>query len=309
MSQAASPVSQAFAPQDLGLFARMVAVPAIWGLTFLAGRVVAQAMPAALGASLRYLAATLALLLAAKLLEGGLPRLNRQQAIATFLLGVTGIWLYNLLFFGALAHLPASRTSLLVALLPAVTIATSRFVLGDPVSPRRWLGVALALLGVWTVITRGHLLSALSQSVGIGELLMFGGVLAWMAYTLIGRVALKGLTPLAATTYASLWGTGLLMLSTGRDWALLPQLQWTPTLLGSILYLGLFGTALAFVWYSEGVKRLGAGRTVVFNNLVPVFGAAFGITLLGEHFDPSMAVGGLVALLGVMIASGVIGRR
>ena len=94
------------------------------------------------------------------------------------------------------------------------------------------------------------------------------------------------------------------MLSTGRDWALLPQLQWTPTLLGSILYLGLFGTALAFVWYSEGVKRLGAGRTVVFNNLVPVFGAAFGITLLGEHFDPSMAVGGLVALLGVMIASG-----
>ena len=50
MSQAASPVSQAFAPQDLGLYARMVAVPAIWGLTFLAGRVVAQAMPAALGA-------------------------------------------------------------------------------------------------------------------------------------------------------------------------------------------------------------------------------------------------------------------
>ena len=190
MSQAASPVSQAFAPQDLGLFARMVAVPAIWGLTFLAGRWWPRpcrprwvprcatwpprwpcCWPPAAGrrpappepsAGHRHLPA------------GGHRHLAVQPAV---------LW--------RLAHLPGQPHLAAGGLLPTVTIATSRFVLGDPVSPR-WLGVALALLGVWTVITRSHLLSALSQSVGIGELLMFGGVLAWMAYTLIGRVALKG---------------------------------------------------------------------------------------------------------------------
>jgi drug/metabolite transporter (DMT)-like permease len=71
----------------------------------------------------------------------------------------------------------------------------------------------------------------------------------------------------------------------------------------SVLYLGVLGTAVAFVWYYQAVQRLGAARTVIFNNLVPVFGASFGVLLLGEPLLPSMLLGGAIAVAGVMLVS------
>lgn len=285
------------------IYARLVAVPAIWGGTFIAGRIVALQLPPATGSVLRYLVACLALVAAAWALEGGLPRLNRQQVLATLGLGATGIFAYNLLFLGALSRLPASRTSLIIALNPVVTIALASLLMHERLSARRWAGVALALAGVWIVISRGEVTAAIGQSVGAGELLMFGGVCAWAAYTLIGRVALRGLTPLAATTYASLWGTVMLAAVATGEWPALQASAFTPAVWVSVAYLGLLGTALAFVWYSQGVQRLGPARTVVFNNLVPVFGACFGVLLLDEPLLASMLVGGAVAVCGVMLAS------
>jgi len=140
-------------------------------------------------------------------------------------------------------------------------------------------------------------------AVGAGELLMFGGVCSWAAYTLIGRRVLTGLTPLAATTYAALWGTAMLALAASRDLTRLQASDFTLPVLLSVLYLGVLGTSVAFVWYYQAVQRLGAARTVIFNNLVPVFGASFGVLLLGEPLLPSMLLGGLVAIAGVMLVT------
>ncbi|MCW7537254.1 DMT family transporter [Aquabacterium sp. A7-Y] len=285
------------------LYARLLCVPVIWGGTFIAGRVIALQVPPATGSVLRYLVACVALLLAAWWLEGGLPRLSRRQLFVTFALGASGIFAYNLFFLGALARLPASRTSLIIALNPAVTIALASLLLHERLNARRWFGVVLALAGVWIVISRGDLTAALGQAVGLGEVLMFGGVCSWAAYTLIGRVALKGLTPLAATTCASLWGCALLAGVAAFELPGLEPAMFNAEVGLAALYLGVCGTALAFVWYSQGVQRIGAARTVVFNNLVPVSGAALGFLLLGEPLLPSMLVGGAVAVTGVMLAS------
>jgi drug/metabolite transporter (DMT)-like permease len=153
------------------------------------------------------------------------------------------------------------------------------------------------------VVSRGDVLGSVAGSVGAGELLMFGGVCSWAAYTLIGRRVLAGLTPLAATAYASLWGTALLALAAARDLPRLQAADVTPEVVASVLYLGVLGTSVAFVWYYQAVQRLGAARTVIFNNLVPVFGAGFGVLLLGEPLLPSMLVGGAVAVAGVMLVT------
>jgi len=286
-----------------GTYARLVAVPAIWGGTFIAGRILALAVPPAVGALLRYVVAVAALLVAARWLEGGLPRLTRRQAMGTLLLGATGIFAYNLFFLGALARLPASRTSLIIALNPVVTIATASLLMGERLSPMRWFGVAVALAGVWIVVSRGDVLGSVTGAVGLGELLMFGGVCSWAAYTLVGRRVLAGLSPLAATTWAALWGTGLLALAAAPEFGSLRAADFSPSVLLSVLYLGVLGTSVAFVWYYQAVQRLGASRTVIFNNLVPVFGATFGVLLLGEPLLPSMLLGGAIAVTGVMLVS------
>ena len=286
-----------------GIYARLIAVPAIWGGTFIAGRIVALAVPATVGSLMRYVVAVVALVVAARWLEGGLPGLSRRQFIGTLLLGATGIFAYNLFFLGALARLPASRTSLIIALNPVVTIAVASLLLGEHMSPRRWLGVAIALAGVWIVVSRGDVLGSVVGAIGSGELLMFGGVCSWAAYTLIGRKVLSGLSPLAATTYASIWGGAMLAAAAIPDLRGLDVGTITVPVVLSVLYLGVLGTSLAFVWYYQAVKQLGAARTVIFNNLVPVFGATFGVLLLGEPLLPSMLIGGVIAVAGVMMVS------
>ena len=286
-----------------GTYLRLAVVPAIWGGTFIAGRILAVAVPPAVGALLRFIVACMALLAAAFLLERGLPRLDPRQLLPTVALGAPGVLAYNLLFLGALLRMPASRTSLIVVLNPAVTIVAASLLFGERLRPLRWAGVALALLGVWIVLTRGDPLAAVGDTLGAGEWMMFGAICAWAAYTLIGRSVLRGLTPLAATTWASLFGTAMLVPVAAPDLARVELSALTPQVLAAVAYLGLLGTGLAFVWYYRAVQVLGPSRTVIFNNLVPVFGAAFGVGLLGEPATASMLVGGAIALTGVMLVT------
>jgi drug/metabolite transporter (DMT)-like permease len=284
-------------------YARLVAVPAIWGGTFVAGKHVVSVWSPMMGSFARYLVACAALLVAAFVLEGGLPPLTRRQWFSTFLLGLMGVFAYNLFFMASLERLPGSRAALIIALNPVITITISSLVLKERLSPRRWLGVAIALFGVWIVISHGDIASIASAGVGVGELFMLAAVTSWALYTIVGRKVLGGLSPLAATNYAALWGTLMLTLVAAPEIpdVTLAQLDWT--MVGALLYLGICGTALAFVWYYMSVKRFGTAITSIFNNLVPVFGVAISVLLLGEELLVSMLVGGAITIVGVMMVS------
>jgi drug/metabolite transporter (DMT)-like permease len=288
------------------IYIKLVFVALFWGGTFIAGRILAQAVPHMIAAAGRFAVACMLLLPLAYKLEGGLPKLNRSQLLATFALGATGIFIYNLCFFAALSRMPAGRTALFVALNPIVTALALAMLFGERIGTRKWIGIAIAFVGAAIIITRGDIMGALhdiSQSVGAGELLMFCAISGWAAYTIIGRHALKGLSPIAATTYASLWG--LLLLACGAAFQLpsLDSSRFTWEVIASIVYLGAFGTVIGFIWYYEGVKAIGPARTAVFNNLVPVFGITLGAVLLGESILISMIVGGVLVIAGVTLTN------
>ncbi|OON62900.1 hypothetical protein B0920_05590 [Massilia sp. KIM] len=288
------------------VYGKLVLVTLFWGGTFIAGRIVAHALPPMTAAALRFALAAALLLAVAWKMEGGLPRLSAKQVGATAALGLTGIFLYNLCFFGALGSMPAGRAALFIALNPIVTALAAAVLLRERLHALKWAGIALAFVGAAIVITRGDPLAALhdlGQSLGKGELLMLCAISSWAAYTLVGRAALKGLSPIAATTYAALWGLLFLLIGAApdllrQDWSLIGWQVWT-----SIAYLGAFGTVLGFIWYYEGVKAIGASRTAVFNNLVPVFGISLAALLLGEQVLASMVAGGVLVAAGVTLTN------
>jgi len=285
---------------------KLVMVAALWGGTFIAGRIVAQSLPLMTAAFGRFFVASILLVTIAIKMEGKLPRLNRGQVLLTAVLGLTGIFIYNICFFGALARVPAGRTSLFVSLTPIVTAILAALIFSERLGLRRWIGIVVALLGAIVVITRGDLIGGIadiSQSLGLGELMMLGAVLSWATYTLISRKVLETLSPIVATTYGTLWG--FVFLSIGAvgefkeiDWILLDWRIWT-----SVFYLGAFGTVLAFIWYYQGIQTVGPSRTAIFTNLVPAFGVLFSAVLLDEPILISMVVGGLIAALGVALVN------
>jgi drug/metabolite transporter (DMT)-like permease len=305
----AAPLSHPSSPTGgklWGLYLRLTCVPVLWGGTFIAGRVISAQLPPATAGFIRFVFATLALLATLHFTEGlrAITRITRRQLLGTMALGATGIFAYNLLFFTALSVLPAGRTSLIIALNPVVTLLIAAALLGDRLSATRWLGVALALLGVWVVVTRGDL-SQIMQSLGKGELAMFGAVCAWAVYTLVGRKLLQGLSPVLATLWAAIWGTLFLGLLALRDIPHVHAASFTPEVWAGLVFLGVLGTAVAFVWYYEGLRQLGAARTVVFNNLVPVFGVLLGWLILGEPLSVSLLAGGGLAIFGVFLVNRV----
>jgi drug/metabolite transporter (DMT)-like permease len=294
------------------VYIKLVFVALFWGGTFIAGRILAQAVPLLTAATGRFAVAVILLLLIAWRVEGGLPRLNRSQILTTAALGFSGIFLYNLCFFAALARMPAGRTALFVALNPIVTALASAVLFRERLGPVKWLGIGIAFVGAAVIITRGDPIGAwhdISQSIGMGEVLMFCAISSWAAYTIIGRSALKGLTPIAATTYAALWGLAFLASGAAFEFSSIDWSSFNWQVWASIFYLGVFGTVVGFIWYYEGVKAIGPSRTAVFNNLVPAFGIVLASMLLGESILVSMVVGGTLVIIGVTLTNRGASRR
>lgn len=298
------------AQQDEGpiwvAYAKLVIVALCWGGTFIAGRMIAPHAPNMTVASGRYLIASALLLAMVARQQKGLPRLTTRQLVVTASMGALGVLGYNLFFFEALERAPAGKSSLFVSLGPIMTAAVVGILLKERLGWQRWSGVVLALVGSLIIISDGDLAAAathLANSFVSGEAFILLAVISWVGFTVISRFALQGLSALVATTYATLFGTVMLMLGAAGE---IPE--WNASLLTwqnalTVLYIGVFGTVLAFLWYGEGVKRLGPTRTIVFTNLVPVFGVILGYVILDEPVRLSMIVGGLIVIAGVLITN------
>ena len=70
-----------------------------------------------------------------------------------------------------------------------------------------------------------------------------------------------------------------------------------------ILYLGVFGTVIGFVWYYQGVERLGPTKAGLFINFVPVFGVLSAFLILGESITLSLATGAALVISGVYLTN------
>jgi drug/metabolite transporter (DMT)-like permease len=282
------------------VYGKLTLMALFWGGTFIGGRIASAQMTAVQAALWRYGIAIVALLAMAYLLEGGLARPTPRQWIGVTLLGATGVFVFNLCFMYALATVPASRASLIMALNPAITLLAAAVFLHEHLTRYKVIGIALALVGVAVVLGHGNPLHLLSGGVGIGEIVMFGCPLSWAANTLIARRMLPTMSPIASTTWSAITGTAMLVILAAFTGAMVPHgvswQAWT-----AIVFIAIFGTAIGLALFYDGVRRIGAARTSVFINLVPVFAVALGVLLLGEPLEASMLIGGALVIGGIFL--------
>lgn len=281
-------------------YGKLTLMALFWGGTFIGGRIAAMEMSPVTAALWRYGLAIALLLGFAYLLEGGLARPTPRQWVGVVLLAATGVLLFNLCFLYGLARVPASRASLIMALNPAVTLLGAVLFLHERLTRFKVVGIALALAGVAVVLGHGNPLHLLRGGIGAGELLLFGCPLSWAANTLIARRMLSTMSPIASTTWSALIGTAMLGVVAAFAGELVPgDVSWRAW--AAIVFLAIFGTAIALVLFYDGVRRIGAARTSVFINLVPVFAVALGVLLLGEPLERSMLAGGALVIGGIFL--------
>lgn len=276
-----------------------------WGGTFIAGRTLAGSVPPASASFFRFAIATVALAILARVIDGSLPFPPKKTWLPLLLLGMTGVFSYNILFFTGLEHLEAGRASLIIALNPlAITVAAVLF-FGEKLQARQFAGILLSLIGALFVISNGHPAMIFSGGFGFGEMAILGCVASWAAYSLIGRAILKSLSPLASVFYSSLIGTLLLLPFTlyTAPGSIRNAFSYGASDWSSLLFLGLFGTAVGFTLYYSAIRKIGATRSSIFINLVPLFSILLSWLILGESIKPSVLTGGLILLTGVYLTN------
>jgi drug/metabolite transporter (DMT)-like permease len=235
--------------------------------------------------------------------EKSLPIPPLKCWIPLILLGMTGIFAYNVCFFYGLQHITAGRAALIIASTPlAITIFAALF-LGEKLTLLKICGVLTCLTGAIFVISNGHPRLLFSGGFGPGEKALLGCVLSWTAYSLVGRQVLKTMTPLASVCYSSIIGTLLLAIPAIHQ-GLLGEVTTISTVAWlSLAYLGVGGTAVGFSLYYQAIQTIGAARSGIFINLVPVFSVLLSWLILDEAIKPIVIVGGILILGGVSLTN------
>ncbi|EFQ63048.1 DMT family transporter [Pseudomonas sp. FP597] len=291
-------------------YCKLAAVTMIWGGTFVAGRYLADQISPLLAASLRFILASLALLLFMAVARIRLVRPSVPQLLQLTVLGFFGIFFYNLCFFYGLQYINASRASLIVALNPAVIGLASWWLFKERLSRAKVFGIALCLAGAATVIISRNPQLLATPGSGLGDLLIVGCVVAWGIYSLCSRGLNASLGPLQTVTWSVLLGTLMLTATTTLTGSVTLQALagiGLPQVL-SLLYLGVLGSALAYIGYYDGIRRIGATRSGVFIALNPLTAVICGALLLGEQLTAPMLLGGVIILLGIFLCNKPLAR-
>ena len=285
------------------IYVKLLLTTLFWGGTFVAGRLVAQNVGPFSISFLRFAIASVLLLVLTRKIEGRLPRLKTFQFLHVILLGLIGIAAYNVMFYKGLKIIEASRASLIIATCPIFITIGSVLFLKEKITRLNVLGIVLSVCGAIIVVSKGDIRRIVDEGLGRGELFIFGCVLCWMTYSLIGKTVMKNLSPLASVSYSAVIGALVLFIPACFEGLIrnIPNqfaMDWL-----CISYLGIFGTVIGFVWYYQGVERLGPTKAGLFINFVPIFAILSAFFILHEPITLSLAVGAVLVISGVYLTN------
>ena len=179
-------------------YLKLLMTAIFWGGTFISGRMLADSVPPFSAAFFRFLFAAVCLYLLVVRREGKIPRLARPQILPVVLLGLTGVFAYNAFFFNGLKLINAGRASIIIANNPIIISVLSALFFRETLSPTKVVGILISVIGAVIAISGGDPLALFEGGIGIGDLYIFGCVLSWSAYSLIGKRVMRDLSPLAA---------------------------------------------------------------------------------------------------------------
>lgn len=214
-------------------------------------------------------------------------------------LGATGIAGFHTLAYLALTDTTAINALLMLSLAPA-TILIGAALIGASVPSRlQWAGTLVSLAGAAVLVLRGDLAALNDLAFGRGDLWMLCAVLLWAVYSLLLRRRPADL-PADVTLAASIVPALVLLLgAVALHGATLPPP--TPRVVGSIVYIAIFASLIAFLLWSYGVDVIGPERAGQFIHLMPLFGAALATVLLGEAIAPAQVAGGVLVFAGIAL--------
>lgn len=281
---------------DRAAFIAIAASSALWGFSFLFGKIALAELTAAQVILARFLIASLILLPSALRL---LRRIQKADLSQFILSGILMIPVMMWVQFEGLARTSATSAALIIATIPVLMALAAVVFERERLNSRGWCAVALSTVGAALLVGTPGTGNSL-----VGVLLVFASTLAAVAWVLVNRRLLLRYDSVQVTALVIIFGTlamiPIVVWQNGMPGHALRLSTW-----GALFVLGVGCSALTYVLWNWGLQRVPSSRAGVFVNLEPFVGAVLGITVLGDSLGFGTLLGGVLILGAAVLMSSV----
>jgi drug/metabolite transporter (DMT)-like permease len=275
---------------------------ALYGASVVAVRVaVADVSPLAL-ALLRFGQGTVILVIALLIMAPHLLKINMRDLPFLALLGVIFFALFPLSFNAALQFTEASRGSVLLGTMPVWSVVLAPLFAPEHLSRRQLGGVVMTVVGVFLSVAPSVLASGGGSRALIGDGLLVVTAFLGALYGVLSKRALRVHSAATVTTYAMACGVvaltpvALVQKSFGG-------MRLTSEVIAWVVFLGIFGGALAFLLWTIALSRLSPTAVTVYVNVNPIVATLLAVALLDERIGLLFVAGFAAVAAGVYLVN------
>ncbi len=226
-----------------------------------------------------------------------------------FVIAFLSVALYNTFQYWALNWTSAINVGVISASLPIMILLMTTVIGAEKPNRFQYVGAVIATAGVLYVISRSDLRVLANLSVNFGDGLILLAVIGWAIYSVLLKRVPPHIEHVGLLTVLIVFG--LIGIVPFYLWDLLQGhvFALNVTTASVILYVGLFPSVLAYVFWNHAVSVGGANLAGIFVNLIPVFVTLLAIVFLGERLAGFHILGIALIFLGIYIATRLADRR
>ena len=229
------------------------------------------------------------------------PVIRAHLPIIAFL-ALSGGALFGAGQYVGLQYTTALNVSVMNSLGPVLIAATATILFRDRLAPIQMAGIAVSFAGVLMIVTRGDPAVLAHLSFNIGDLIIMGNMMVWAIYCCFLRFKPRMHWLSFIWTFSAISGLATLPVHVWEHSAGFPfRADWVTAL--SVIYVAVFPSILAFLFWNRGVELIGANRAGAFLHLTPIYSAVLASVLLGEHLQLYHLIGFVLILAGVRFAA------
>jgi drug/metabolite transporter (DMT)-like permease len=277
----------------------------IWSGNFIVARGVIHEIPPISLAFLRWACASVIMIpFGWKSIKAQWPDI-KENWVHLFWAGLTGISLFNTFVYIAGHFTEAINLALIgTTSSPIFSFILARIFLKEKISPLKLAGLIFCIAGVLIILSRGDINNLIHFRFTDGDLWILLGAFSFSVYNVIARKKPVKLTPVTYLSVTFWVGTLLILPFALWELSMHPTgIQWNVSLIFIILYLGAGASVISFFCWNAAIARLGAARTSIFGNLIPVFSSLEAVWLLNEKILPTHITGMALVFAGVFLAN------
>lgn len=227
----------------------------------------------------------------------------RQHLPFLALTSFLGVTCFNTFIYVAGRSTTAMNLSLIAITFPVIIVFLSRVLFKEVLSIHKAAGMGMVLLGVVCLITQGRISVLMSISFAAGDLWMLAASFIFALYTILLKFKPQSLSVNTFQFTCFSMGLGFLFPFFLWEQAHAQFPLFTPTTVGAILYVGVFASLAAFIFWNKAIVGLGPSRAGMVYYTLPVFSGILSTLFLGEGMGWIHLVSFLLILSGIFLTN------